>query len=83
MSVWVNTGIRMNVDGEPRVENYAYFRTHKDSQKSQALAKLLQIYIQNIYLDNFSIKIKEIEKNTAKVELILEGLEFDIEEGGS
>lgn len=80
MGDWVNTGIRMNIDGDPRVENYAYFRTHKNSQKSQALENLLGIYLQNIYLDGCAIEVKKIDNDGAKVEITLTGLEFDLAE---
>lgn len=78
MGAWVNTGVRMNIDGDPRVENYAYFRTHKDSQEKEALASILEIYLQNLYFDGCAVEVKEIKNGDAKVEITLTGLEFDV-----
>lgn len=80
MSEWVNTGVRMNVDDRD-FDNFAYFRTTKKNCKEQALAKLLLIYLQNVYCNGIEVKTESLKGGTAKVEITLSGLEFDASEG--
>lgn len=76
MGNWTNTGILMNVDGNPDDAGVAYFRTTKQNPEKQALSKLLEIYLSNISMDNMKIDVKEVKDGTAKVLLTLEGLKF-------